>query len=122
MPSMIAAFGALGDTAHAHSSEKIMEWLSGDRRGFMRLAGAAALAAAAAPARAAWPDRTIRVVVSSAPGDGVDLRTRDFLASLAPELGNPTMFVDTSSAPRIARCCFGSSAGATRWSRISGRA
>ncbi|MEK7944352.1 tripartite tricarboxylate transporter substrate binding protein [Pigmentiphaga sp. YJ18] len=71
-----------------------MEWLSSDRRGFMRLAGAAALATAAAPARAAWPDRTIRVVVSSAPGDGVDLRTREFLASLAPELGNPTMFVD----------------------------
>jgi tripartite-type tricarboxylate transporter receptor subunit TctC len=71
-----------------------MEWLKSNRRDFLRLAGAGALTAMAGPALAAWPDRTIRVVVSSAPGDGVDLRTREFLASLAHELGDPPMYVD----------------------------
>jgi len=55
-----------------------------------RLAGAVALVAAsvaAGPARAAWPERTITILVHFAPGGSNDLLGRLIAAELAPVLG-----------------------------------
>jgi tripartite-type tricarboxylate transporter receptor subunit TctC len=58
-----------------------------DRRSFT--VAAAALAAAALPARAqdAWPSRTVRIVVSFAPGSGNDIIARQLAPRLAESLG-----------------------------------
>jgi tripartite-type tricarboxylate transporter receptor subunit TctC len=41
-----------------------------------------------------WPDRTVRFVTQSAPGDAVDMRMREFLQGLGPLLGGATLVPD----------------------------
>ncbi len=69
------------------------------RRHFLaRLAGLAALPAVTCSwAEANWPNRPLRFVTPSAPGDPVDLRLRDFTQGLQPLLNGTTTLVDNKS-------------------------
>ncbi len=66
------------------------------RRDFLTSLGALGLASVAGPtsAQSTWPNRPVRFITQSAPGDPVDLRLREFLQALSPALSNVPMVVD----------------------------
>ncbi|NMJ41653.1 tripartite tricarboxylate transporter substrate binding protein [Roseomonas sp. JC162] len=51
--------------------------------------GFAGLLARRAAAQGAWPERPVRLIISGAPGSGIDLVARILAEGLAPRLGHP---------------------------------
>jgi tripartite-type tricarboxylate transporter receptor subunit TctC len=71
------------------------------RRAFLRAAGLAAVAPLLAPnarAQPAWPARTVRIVVPSPPGSGIDMLARMLAQRLAPAWGQAVVVDNRAGA------------------------
>src|SRR5208282_680488 len=77
--------GAVKQTGKCAMLRRVCEWIS--VAAIAPLAAITILSIGAGPARAAWPDRTITIIVHFAPGGSNDLLGRLLASELRPVLG-----------------------------------